>query len=164
MVKFGKTENIYIQGKVSWLRANQPNQWNKYAVQIHPNPKDLEVIRNLQAEGLKNTIKKDDDGYYTSFSRPVSKQYQTGKVQTFAPPEIMDKDGNKFEGQVGNGSDATLKIEVYEHATPAGGKAKAARWVSARIDNLVPYVTEKDGFPDQVKAIEGLKEQPEQLF
>lgn len=163
MVKYGKTENVYIQGKVSWLRAQVPNQWNKYAVQIHPNPKDLEVIRDLQTQGMKNTIKKDDDGYFTTFSRPVSKEYRTGKVQTFAPPEIMDKDGNKFEGQVGNGSDATLKIEVYEHATPAGGKAKAARWVSARIDNLVPYETEKDGFPEQKEAIKGLAEQPAQV-
>ncbi len=164
MVKYGKTENIYVQGKVSWFRNKQPNQWNKYSVQIHPNAKDLEVIRGLQAEGLKNIIKKDDDGYFTNFTRPVTKQYGTGKMQTYAPPTVTDKDGNIFEGQVGNGSDATLKLEVYEHATPAGGKAKAARWVSARIDNLVPYETETDAFPEQKVAIEGLKEQPEQLF
>ncbi len=164
MVKYGKTEIVYIQGKVSWFRNKMPNQWDKYSVQIHPNPKDLEVIRDLQARGLKNTIKKDDDGYFTTFSRPVSKQYQNHKVQTFAPPTVTDKDGNIYEGQVGNGSDATLKLEVYEHATPAGGKAVAARWTAARIDNLVPYATELDAFPEQKQAISGLKEQPEQLF
>ncbi len=164
MVKYGKTETVYVQGKVSWFRNKTPNQWNKYAVQIHPNVKDLEVIRELQSQGLKNVIKKDDDGYYISFTRPVTKEYQSGRIQSYAPPTVTDKDGNIYEGQVGNGSDATLKLEVYEHATPGGKKAKAARWVSARIDNLVPFETETDTFPEQKVAIEGLKEQPEQLF
>lgn len=164
MVKYGKTNIIYVQGKVSWFRANTVNKWNKYSCQIHPNPKDLEVIRDLQGEGLKNVIKKDDDGYYVSFTRPVTKEYKSGKIQSFTPVEVFDKDGQPFDGSVGNGSDATLKIEVYEHDTPGGGKAKAARWVSARIDNLVPYEVEKDGFPEQKAALEGLKEQPEQLF
>lgn len=164
MVKYGKTETIYVQGKASWFRHRQPNQWDKYSVCIHPNPKDLEVIRDLQSKGLKNTIKKDDDGYYVNFTRPVSKEYKTGKRQTFAPPTVTDKDGNLYEGQVGNGSDVTLKLEVYEHATPAGGKAIAARWASARIDNLVPFDTEVDAFPEQKAAMEGLKEQPKPLW
>lgn len=164
MVKYGKTSIIYVQGKVSWFRASTVNKWNKYSVQIHPNPKDLEIIRDLQGEGLKNVIKKDDDGYFVSFTRPVTKEYKSGKIQSFAPVQVFDKDGNPFEGNVGNGSDATLKIEVYEHETPGGGKAKAARWVSARIDNLVPFEVEKDGFPEQQAGLEGLKEQPEQLF
>src|SRR5258708_19543085 len=164
MVKYGKTETIYVQGKVSWFRNKTPNQWDKYSVCLHPNPKDVEVISEVQSKGLKNYIRKDEDGYNLNFTRTVSKDYKGGKRQTFAPPTVTDKDGNIYEGMVGNGSDATLKIEVYEHATPAGGKAKAARWVSARIDNLVPFETETDTFPEQREAIAGLKEQPEQLW
>jgi hypothetical protein len=164
MATFKKTQIIYIQGKVSWFRAKTVNKWNKYSVQIHPNPKDLDVIRDLQGEGLKNVIKKDDDGYYVNFTRPVTKEFKSGKIVAFTPVEVFDKDGNPFDGNVGNGSDATLKIEVYEHETPGGGKAKAARWVSARIDNLVPFEVEKDGFEEQKEALKGLKEQPEQLF
>jgi hypothetical protein len=164
MVKYGKTEIVYIQGKASWFRAKQPNQWNKYSVQIHPNAEGLEKIRELQSRGLKNTIKKDDDGYFVNFTRPVSKEYKTGKIQTFAPPTVTDKDGNIFEGQVGNGSDVTLKLEVYEHATPAGGRAVAARWASARIDTLVPFELETSGFPSEIAAAQGLAEQPAQLF
>lgn len=161
---YSKTENIYIKGKVSWFRAKQTNQWNKYSVQIHPVHEDLEVIRGLQSRGLKNVIKKDDDGYFVNFTRPVTKQYKSGKVQTYAPPQVFDKDGNLYEGQVGNGSDVTLKIEVYEHDNQAGGKAVAARWVSARIDNLVPFETDKDAFPETLEALEGLKDQPAQTF
>ncbi len=164
VTKYTKTEYVYIQGKVSWLKARTTNQWNKYSVQIHPKPADLEKIRDLQAEGLKNMIKKDEDGYFVTFNRPVSKSFKSGKVLTYTPPEVFDKDGNPFDGPVGNGSDATLKIEVYQHETPGGGRAKAARWVSARIDNLVPYESDRDLTEDQKELREGLKEQPEQLF
>lgn len=164
MAIYHKTENIYIQGKVSWFKAKTTNKWNKYSVQIHPKPADLEKIRDLQGEGLKNVIKKDEDGYFVNFTRPVSKEFRSGKIVTYTPPEVFDKDGKPYDGNVGNGSDATLKIEVYQHETPGGGKAKAARWVSARIDNLVPYEPDRDLTSDQKEAASGLREQPEQLF
>lgn len=164
MANYSKTENIYIQGKVSWFRPKVPNKWNKWSTQIHPNEKGLEIIRELQAQGVKNQLKKDDDGYYTSFSRPVTKETSTGKILSFTPVEVFDKDGNKYDGNVGNGSDVTLKLEVYPHATPGGGKAKAVRWVSARIDNLVPFESSRDLNDFEKEAAEGLKEQPEQLF
>lgn len=164
MANYSKSEHIYIQGKVDWFRPKVPNKWNKWSVQIHPNDKGLEIIRDLQAEGLKNMIKKDDNGYFTSFSRPVTKETAAGRILSFTPVEVFDKDGKPFDGNVGNGSDATLKIEVYQHATPGGGKAKAARWVSARIDNLIPFESARDLNDYEKEASEGLKEQPEQLF
>lgn len=163
-VKYSKSEYKFIQGKVSWMKNKVTNQWGKYSVQIHPNPESLEIIRDLQAEGLKNQLKKDDDGYFVNFSRPATKEFRTGKVVTFVPPEVFDMDGHPFDGAVGNGSDATVKIEVYMHDTPGGGKAKAARWVSARIDNLVPYEPGRDLTDDQKEMASGLEKQPEQLF
>jgi hypothetical protein len=161
---YGKTEFKYLQGKVSWFRAKTANKWNKYSVQLHPDAKSLEIIRDLQAEGLKNNLKKDEDGYYCNFTRPVTKEYKSGKIIAFTPVEVFDMQGQPYDGAIGNGSDATLKIEVYEHETPGGGKAKAARWVSARIDTLVPYEVERDADPWTKDAVAGLKEQPEQLF
>lgn len=161
---YGKTYNIFVQGKVSWFKAQTTNKWNKYSTQIHPTPKDLEVIRDLQAEGLKNVIKKDEDGYFVNFTRPVSKEFRSGKIITFAPPVVTDKDGVVYDGPVGNGSDATLTIEVYEFEPPGGGKAKAARWVAARIDNLVPYEPNRDMNSYEKEATQGLQAQPEQLF
>jgi len=164
LANYSKTETVYIQGKVSWFRPKVPNKWNKWSTQIHPNDKGLEIIRELQAQGVKNQLKKDNDGYYTSFSRPVTKETSTGKILSFTPVEVFDKDGNKYDGNVGNGSDVTLKLEVYQHATPGGGKAKAIRWVSARIDNLVPFESSRDLNDFEKEAAEGLKDQPEQLF
>ena len=139
-----KTEYVYISGKVTWFRTKAPNKWNKWSTQIHPDAKGLEIIRDLQAQGCKNQLKKDDNGYYCNFSRPVTKETATGKIISFDPVEVFDRDGNRYDGNVGNDSDATLKLEVYSHATPGGGTAKAIRWVSARIDNLVPFESERD--------------------
>jgi hypothetical protein len=153
---------IYIQGKVSWFRPKVPNKWNKWSVQIHPTNEGLEKIRDLQAQGLKNQLKKDDDGYFFSVSRPVTKETAGGRILSFAPVEVFDADGKPFDSPVGNGTDATLKIEVYEHNTPGGGKAKAARWVSARIDNLIPFDTGRDLNDFEKEASKGLVDQPKQ--
>jgi hypothetical protein len=135
-------------------------------VTVHPNNESLEKIRELQAEGLKNIIKKDDDGYLVTFSRPVQKTIN-GVVRGYTPPVVLNKDGTPFvhgDVQIGNGSDGTVKLEVYQHKTPGGGKAKAARWEALRIDNLVPFKKERDFPADQQKSMAGLEDQPEQLF
>lgn len=152
----------YLQGKVSWFRPKVPNKWNKWSAQLHPNAEALELIRDLQAQGLKNQLKKDEDGYFLNVSRPVTKETQTGKILSFEPVKVFDAAGAPFDGNVGNGSDATLKVEVYEHGTPGGGTAKAMRWVSARIDNLIPFNPDKDLNEFEKTASDGLKDQPEQ--
>jgi hypothetical protein len=110
-------------------------------------------------------MKKDDDGYYIQFSREPSKLMR-GKVVAFAAPKVVDKDGVPIDGsRVGNGSDVTVRLEVYQHGTPNGGKAKAARFDSIRIDNLVPYQPDRDlGSQDEKDAVKSLTEAPEPLF
>ncbi len=159
------TEYIYIQGKAKWFKHNTPNSWGKYTHVIYPNHESLEKIRELQAEGIKNILRKDEDGYYISFSRPTSVLIK-GKVVGIAPPLVFQADGTTplRETMVGNGSDITTKLEVYQHSTPGGGKAKAARWLSTKVDNLVPFHNSRDLFGEQEKAWRGMEDQPEQLF
>lgn len=160
------SDYIYIQGKVSWVKYITPDpMYNKWSVTIHPNTEGIEAIRELQTQGVKNQFKKDEDGYYIQFSRPTDRKIK-GKVVGMTPPVVLDKDGNPLDGvAVGNGSDATVKLEIYSHPTPSGGKAKAARWASMKVDNLIPFNKDTD-FPDpaQREQAEGLTEQPEQLF
>jgi len=160
------TEHVFIQGKLSWLKCTIPDEWSKWKVTIHPNSESLERIRELQSEGIKNVLKKDDDGYHITFSRPTQKMIK-GKVVGLAPPEVLQADGKTpLTGVlVGNGSDGTVKLEVYSHGTPGGGKAKAARLLSIKVDNLIPFEMNRDFNPNQKEAVAGLKEvPPEQLF
>jgi len=161
-----KTENIFIQGKLSWVKVQVPDEWGKWKVTVHPNAASLDKIRDLQAEGLKNVLKKDEDGYFVSFSRPTQKMMK-GKVIGLTPPELLMADGKTpLQGVlVGNGSDGTVKLEVYQHGTPGGGKAKAARLVSIRVDNLIPFEINRDFDRDQKEKVAGLEEvPPEPLF
>lgn len=160
------TDYVFIQGKLSWLKFTVPDEWNKWKVTIHPNAEGLEKIRELQTEGVKNVLKKDEDGYFTTFSRPTSKMIK-GKVVGLAPPELLQADGKTpLTGVlVGNGSDGVVKLEVYSHGTPGGGKAKAARLLSAKIDNLIPFELKRDFSAGQQEAVAGLADQkPEPLF
>lgn len=155
---------VYLQGKVSWVKYITPDpMYNKWSVTLHPNAESLEIIRDLQTEGVKNQFKKDEDGYYIQFSRPVDRKIK-GKVIGMTPPVVLDKDGQPMDGvAIGNGSDATVKLEVYSHGTPSGGKAKAARFAGLKIDNLIPFNKDTD-FPDpaQREQAKGLDEQPVQ--
>ena len=154
------TEHVYIQGKLSWVKCQVPDEWGKWKVTVHPTPASLEKIRELQAEGIKNVIKKDDDGYKCTFSRPTQKTIK-GKVVGLTPPEILQADGKTpLTGVlVGNGSDGTIKLEVYTHGTPGGGKAKAARLLSIKVDNLIPFELKRDFDAKQQEAVKGLDEQ-----
>lgn len=160
MVK-GKSEFKYVQGKVAWFRPDTVNNWNKYSCQLHPDTKSLEVIRELQAQGLKNNLKKDEDGYFIHFTRPVAKTFRSGKTVAFAPVEVFDKEGVPFHGAVGNGSDVTLKLEIYPYEFE-GVKGIGARWVSARVDNLVPFSPGSDMTEVESEAASGLLDRPEQ--
>lgn len=159
------TEFKYFQGKAKWVRVNQPDQWDKWKITLYPDAESLEAIRELQAEGAKNVIKKDEDGYFTNFSRPTQKVIR-GKVIGFTAPTVILKNGDPIPPgtQVGNGSDVTIKVEVYSHGTPGGGKAKAARLESIRVDNLVPFTADNSFNPQEKEQVAGLTDQPEQLF
>lgn len=159
------SELIDVRGKVSWVYVVGFNKYDKWSVCIHPNDASLEVIRDLQAQGIKNVMKKDEDGYYIQFSREPTKLIK-GKVVAFAAPKVIDKEGLPVDGtRIGNGSDATVRLEVYQHGTPNGGKAKAARLDSLRIDNLIPYNTDRDiKAEDEKQAVKDLAASPAQVW
>lgn len=150
---------VYFQGKAKWARLIRPDdKFNKWSIQLYLNPESLEKLRELQAEGVKNPIKKDEDGYFANFSCPVNKLMR-GKVVAFTAPKVVDKDGVPYEKQIGNGSDVTIKCEKYTHGTPTGGKAAAIRLKAVRIDNLVEFEQERDFTDNEKEAVAGLKEQ-----
>jgi len=156
--KYTPTEKVFIKGKLSWVKVKAPNDWGKWTVTVHPDQASLEIIRDLQAEGLKNVLKKDDEGYYVAFSRPTQKLIK-GKVIGMAPPVVVDDKGEPLDKNIGNGSDGIVKLEVYAHGTPGGGRAKAARLESIKVMNLVPYEPERDMNEDAKSKLEGMDKQ-----
>lgn len=161
-----KTRFEYVSGKLSWVRVVKPDlTYNCWTVTLHPDAASLEKIREWQSEGLKNQVKKDDDGWYVKFRCNVSRERKDGSIWTFEAPRVVDKDGRPMDGSIiGNGSDGTIKLEVYEHPTPGGGKAIAARLVGVKVDSLVKFDPEADYTESEAKETEELRKQPEVLF
>jgi hypothetical protein len=156
------SEYIFVKGKVSWVRYITPDlQFNKWSVRLHPDEESLKILQTLQMDkAIKNQFKKDEDGYYMQFSRPTERKIK-GKTIAMTPPVVLDKDGQPMQDTaIGNGSDGIVKLEIYQHPTPTGGKAYAARWDSLRIDNLIPFNKDTD-FPDPAMRdqVEGMDKQ-----
>ena len=170
-----KNEWVYLEGKVSWVQAHKPNQWGKWSMQLYLSQKSLEFLRELIAEkGLKNQIKKDDDGWFIRISRPTQLTLKTGKIVGMTQPEIFNgnlpiMDGDKIVGYhpltepVGNGSDGVVKLDLYSYNIPMteGKKGFALRWNSLRIDTLVPF-NKKSVDNYTALSAQGLNEQPKQ--
>lgn len=159
------TESVFLKGKAKWVRVHKPNQWDKWTCTLYPDPDSLTKILELKKQGLKNTLRRDEDGEHMVFNRPTQKVIR-GKLIPFAAPEAFGENSRLLhkELQIGNGSDVTIKLEVYEHGTPNGGKAKAARFESIKVHNLVPFEPKRDFEEDQQKMLEGLLEQPDPIF
>ena len=158
------TEDVYVRGKGSYIYAYVPDQQFEkpaWKITLHPDDASLATIQQLKKEGMKNWEKRDDDGTYFTFKRPVTVlNKKSGKDISLSPPVVLDHEGQPFTGPIGNGSDVTVKLEVYSHNTPGGGKAKAARFAALRIDSLVPFETKRDFTDTQKEVVGGLADQP----
>jgi hypothetical protein len=112
------------------------DKYGKWSVNLYVDPEGRKLIKQA---GLKLKPTEDDDGnlFYRFSKKPSS--------WDDSPPLVFDADGEAFEGEVGNGSDVTIKIEVYSFkaGVDANGnpysEGKGHRWQSTRIDNLIPY-------------------------
>jgi hypothetical protein len=163
VVKSGENP-VYITGKCKWARTFNPDPtYNKWSITIWPaNNAELTKIHDLKAKGIRNELKKDDEGYYMTFSRPLKIQLRNGGVKAMTAPITLDKDGKALTELVGDGSDVTVKLDTYGGKGDYG-KYFAARLDSIRVNNLIPYT--KESMDEESKArVAPLEEQPQQDF
>lgn len=162
------TKFLAFQGKCKWACLDHPDTKfsieGKWSIRLYPTQESYDAILELKKEGIRNVLKKDEDGYYTTFSRPCQKMFK-GRLKAFEPPVIEDKDGSPLprSTRIGNGSDVTITIEVYYFTTPQKTEGAAARLASVRIDNLVPY-TREDYNPKEQRAAKAVDKLPVQTW
>lgn len=157
-------EDVYLKGKVKWCKHLQPDfafePQGKWSVVMYLEGAELEKARELQAQGIKNTIRKDDDGWYITLSRKCSYEVR-GKHVGRTPPEVFRLDADKkipIDTRVGNGSDGVAKCVLWSSPNFPG---KNLRWEALRIDNLVEYEDLQKDYPE----LQELAEQaPEALW
>ncbi len=144
----GKNSEIMeLKGKLMWVRCVEPNKYGKWSLELYPDTDSLEKLRELQADGIKNVIKKDDDGYHVQISRPLTIEFQKGVVQSVTPPKIRDKEKLPLPEniRIGNGTDGVVAVEIYKYKLPNSEKRTSAmRLYGIQVDNLVPFELNQD--------------------
>jgi len=129
------TEYYYLTGRVNWAKVRKPDpDYDNYTIDFYPDAKSLEVIKEtgIQVEPRQSQ----DEGIFYKFRRPHEKLIKKELVE-FGPPQVLDKDNTEFDGLIGNGSEVTVKISVYDSK-----KGKAHRLEAVRVEKLVEYTPE----------------------
>lgn len=160
---------IYLQGKSKWSKFTTPDTryGNAWKTMLYPTPDSLKIIEGLKSEGLLNKVSMDEDGKYIQLKRPTSITVN-GKIQGLQPPEVLEADGKTplRNALVGNGSDLTCKMVVYNYHkagdAPGTKKGLAMRLESVRVDHLVPFEMQRDFDQGQQDMARGLSEAPPQ--
>lgn len=151
-----------FRGKVKWAKTKAVNKFGRWSVDVYFDDASLEKFKKLkEAPAIKNELKKDEDGYYATFSRDPQKQIR-GKLVIFDPPFVTGKDDGPCNDNVGNGSDCDVVVQVYTWggtgSTVAPGRA--ARWHAIKVYNLVPFEVQRDYTELEITNLRGLNEQP----
>lgn len=125
------TRYLYLTGKAKWARVHKPDEkYHNYSVQLYL---DKASSKAFSESGLGLSVKEDEDGKYIKLRRPEAKLMK-GEMVEFGPPKIIDKNKKPFDGAIGNGSDVTAKIAVYDTIKGPGHRLEAIR-----VDKLVEY-------------------------
>lgn len=138
------SELIDFKGTVSWVQAVDLNKYGKWSIRFYPDTEGLESIRELQARGIKNIMKKDkdEDGgrYYVQISRPPQVEFSKGVFTPVTPPKIRDKNKQPMDGrEIGDGSDVIVTCEKYGYTVPQSKqKGTAIRFYGLTVLNLIP--------------------------
>lgn len=152
------SEFVILRGKAKYARTITPDQFGKWKILLYPDADSLDKVFDLQNRGIKNSIKKDAEGFNINISRPERKESAKGKVTTYKPPVVKDEAGNDLANVlIGDGSDVSVEIEVYSYPTPTGGRGTACRLNGIKVHTLVPYPNGGSApAGDEVKSAERL--------
>ena len=148
------TKFIDLHGKVKYIHAVNLGKYGSWTVDIWPDESSLKVIHELKDKGLKNHLKKDEDGqYHMQFKRDPQKMMK-GRMVAFTQPKCVDKDEKVMDGtKIGWGSDVTIRLAVYDYGGRGGiAKGCAARWEAIKVNNLVEFEMDKSDWSDAEKA------------
>jgi hypothetical protein len=125
----------FLTGKAKWAKLFKPDEkYKNWQIQVYL---DDESMKTFAESGMTMQKKQDDDGTFVTFRRPEAKVIRDELVK-FDPPTVLDSDGNKLEQLVGNGSDVTVKVIVYDTM-----KGKGHRLEAVKVNKLVPYVKQE---------------------
>jgi hypothetical protein len=117
-----------FEGVAKWAQFKRLDKFDKYSIQLYVGKNTNDAIKALK---LKSRQKEDEDGTFWSFTLNPATSFQK-------TVEVVDAEGNPFEGLIGNGSKVRLEVEVYPFDNDFG-KGNGSRLRKCTVLDLVPY-------------------------
>ena len=156
------TKYVNLSGKTKFAHFHQPDKFGFWSVNLYLDDQSKIEWAKLKQEGIMNRLRKDDDGEFVTLRCPVEKKMRG--VMTKMQPISLIKDGIPYLGMIGNGSDVTCMITVYNYRKPQTQEQGIAIRLSAvRIHNLVePNI--KQFPPEGQKAAGALAALPDPIW
>jgi hypothetical protein len=138
------TAFYYLTGKAKWARLFTPDEkYKNYKIDLLL---DAESKKKFAESGMTMTPKMAEEGEYITFRRPEAKLIKNELVKFEAPP-VTDAEGKPVEKLIGNGSDVTVKVVVYDTV-----KGKGHRLEAVRVNSLIEYQKPDDSMPAATAA------------
>lgn len=126
----------YLSGKCKWARLLKPDEkYNKYTIDVQLDEEQQKLYRSFK---LKGPIK---EGGYVTLPRKAA----DGR------PEVVTPEGAPVTDLIGNDSEVTCKIEVYNYDNKFG-KGSGARLMAVMVDKLVKYEKPAEGATPTAEA------------
>jgi hypothetical protein len=120
-------KTIYITGTCKWAKlTGNDDKFKRWSISVFPDEPSWAVYHNC---GLELKEREDEDGKFLQLGRPYSKIIK-GEMVDFEEPEVH---GSSPE-ELGNGSNVTCKVVVYDTV-----KGKGHRLEAVRVNSLVKY-------------------------
>lgn len=142
-----KNNLLYFTGTVAWAKVSKPDEkYGHYSVDAYLTPESWD---QFHSSGLQLEVKENDDGeQYVRFRRDDSKKIRDEIVE-FGKPKVflVDEHGNAtdFDGLIGNGSTAIIKVSVFDTA-----RGKGHRLEAVGVTDLVKYDNTEVGKADDM--------------
>lgn len=126
------TKIIYLSGSAKWAKVRTPDEkYDNYTIDLYPTK---DAWGEFKASGMEVRPKRDDKGVEFITLRRPNRKLIKGELVEFGPPKVLNPDETVFEGLIGNGSEVTVRVAVYDTQ-----KGKGHRLEAVRVDTLIPY-------------------------
>ena len=136
------TQIFYLEGKVNWAKVQEPvlkygsKTDYEYTIDFLPNS---EALAQLKASGSRLGVKSTPDGAVVKLRRGTSYTNKKNEIVNLDAPTVLKYnestgENDPYDGLIGNGSDAIVKIAVYD--TQMG---KGTRLEGLVVLNLIEF-------------------------
>lgn len=128
MAKDKSTRYARFTGECRWVKTKQPDpMYGYYGLEMKLDDKQINDYKKI---GFPGKIKEDN---WVAFKRKATITTTAGKVILFGPPKVKDDTGADFDGYVGNGSECTADIALYDTIKGLGHRLDTV-WINKLIE------------------------------